>query len=76
MNFGEALIRHRITRIIHGYLDQDSPCLGAVRDSFIEPGGAPTRRRRVGDLGRYAFPAAVPRLAPWAMVRSPLRGSA
>jgi len=42
MNFGEALMWDRITRIIHGYLDHDPPCLGAsMRDSFIEPGGAP-----------------------------------
>ena len=42
VNFGEALMRDGITRIIHGYLDQDPPCLGAsVREIFIEPGGAP-----------------------------------
>jgi hypothetical protein len=35
MNFGEALMRDGITRIIHGYLDQDPPRLGAsVREKF------------------------------------------
>ena len=51
-NFGEALMRDGITRIIHGTLDVDPPCLGAsVRKEFIEPGGPPTRLHRVGDRG-------------------------
>ena len=38
LNFGEALMRDGITRIIHGNLDPDPPCLGAsVRGQFIEP---------------------------------------
>jgi GxxExxY protein len=38
LNFGEALMRDGITRIIHGTLDPDPPCLGAsVREQFIEP---------------------------------------
>ena len=38
LNFGEALMRDGITRIIHGNLDADPPCLGAsVREQFIEP---------------------------------------
>jgi GxxExxY protein len=42
LNFGEALMRDGITRIIHGNLDLDPPCLGAsVREKFIEPGGPP-----------------------------------
>ncbi|MFO1501931.1 MAG: GxxExxY protein [Verrucomicrobiota bacterium] len=28
LNFGEALMRDGITRIIHGTLDPDPPCLG------------------------------------------------
>ena len=28
LNFGEALMRDGITRIIHGTLDADPPCLG------------------------------------------------
>jgi hypothetical protein len=37
-DFGEALMRDGITRIIHGNLDPDSPCLCAsVREQFIEP---------------------------------------
>jgi GxxExxY protein len=42
LNFGEALMRDGITRIIHGNLDSDPPCLGAsVREKFIGPGGPP-----------------------------------
>ncbi|MFO1501601.1 MAG: GxxExxY protein [Verrucomicrobiota bacterium] len=42
LNFGEALMRDGITRIIHGTLDPDPPCLGAsVRVNFIEPGSPP-----------------------------------
>jgi hypothetical protein len=38
LNFGEALMREGITRIIHGNLAPDPPCLGAsVREEFIEP---------------------------------------
>jgi hypothetical protein len=37
LNFGEALMRDGITRIIHGTLEPDPPCLGAsVREQFIE----------------------------------------
>ncbi|HOW66390.1 MAG TPA: GxxExxY protein [Candidatus Paceibacterota bacterium] len=46
LNFGEALMRDGITRIIHGYLDSDPPCLGAsVREEFIEPGSAASPAR-------------------------------
>ena len=42
LNFGEALMREGITRIICGTLDPDPPCLGAsVREQFIELGGPP-----------------------------------
>ena len=38
LNFEEELMRDGITRIIHGNLDPDPPCLGAsVREPFIEP---------------------------------------
>jgi hypothetical protein len=37
LNFGEALMRDGITRIIHGNLDPDPPCLCAsVREQSIE----------------------------------------
>ncbi|MCF7764544.1 MAG: GxxExxY protein [Verrucomicrobia bacterium] len=53
MNFGEAIMRDGITRIIHGYLDQDPPCLGAsVIEEFIHQAVHRTRLRGVGDLGR------------------------
>ena len=43
-NFGEALMRDGITRIIHGHLEPEPPCLGAsVREEFIEPGGRGNR---------------------------------
>jgi hypothetical protein len=46
LNFGEALMRDGITRIIHGNLDPDPPCLGAsVREIFIESGGSPNAAR-------------------------------
>ena len=42
LNFGEALMREGITRIICGTLDPDPPCLGgSVREQFIELGGPP-----------------------------------
>jgi len=42
LNFGEALMRDGITRIIRGHLDADPPCLGAtVRENFVERGGPP-----------------------------------
>ena len=42
LNFGEALMRDGITRIIHGTLDPEPPCLGAsVREEFVEPAGPP-----------------------------------
>ena len=40
LNFGEALMRDGITRIVHGNLGPEPPCLGAsVREAFIEPDG-------------------------------------
>ena len=42
LNFGEALMRDGITRIIWGNLDPNPPCLGvSVREEFIEPDGPP-----------------------------------
>ncbi len=42
LNFGEALMRDGITRIINGTLDPDPLCLSApVRGAFVEPGGPP-----------------------------------
>jgi hypothetical protein len=42
LNFGEALKREGITRIIHGTRNPVAPCLGAsVREPFIELGGPP-----------------------------------
>jgi hypothetical protein len=36
MDFGEALMRNEITRMIHETLDSDPPCLGAsVREQFV-----------------------------------------
>jgi len=41
LNFGEALMRERITRTINGCLDSEPPCLGAsVRNEFIKPGAS------------------------------------
>jgi GxxExxY protein len=43
LNFGEALMRDGITRIIHGTLDPNPPCLCAsVREESIEPAAGGT----------------------------------
>ena len=48
VDFGEALMRDWITRIIHGNLDPDPPCLGAsVREGIIDQACCRQRRSSV-----------------------------
>lgn len=54
LNFGEALMRDGITRVIHGNLDPDPPCLGAsvrASETRLMKGPPATARFRDPSIG-------------------------
>ncbi|MCF7765511.1 MAG: GxxExxY protein [Verrucomicrobia bacterium] len=58
LNFGEALMRDGITRIIHGNLDPDPPCLRAsLREKFRDR--RPPQNTEHTGLSRPPLPALV-----------------